>query len=305
MPDLEPYPTPSGVQSAIKDAARKAAKADPTLPVSKRISLEHFNRFLSRVFSEGDHSNWVLKGGTGILARVPASRSTRDIDLYRGDSSIQEALADLIRLARTDLQDHFRFEYDGHTETVDADAQPYTVGYRVKFNIFVGVATQGALSVDLVVGAGMTSDVVVAEPATALHLPRLTTHPYRLYPVVDQIADKVCATMSEYGPGATASSREKDLVDLVVFAQTQDIGGQALRTAIVTEAHRRKMTPLTHFAVPDAWGDGYAKLSRSVSYCADYPTVDLATTLAAQLIDPALSGRVDEMVWSHSSCTWS
>lgn len=83
----DPYLSALAVESAIRSAAQKAAQDDPTLDTNKRIQLEYFNRFLSRVFSE-DASPWVLKGGTGILARVANSRSTRDIDLYRGGFSI-------------------------------------------------------------------------------------------------------------------------------------------------------------------------------------------------------------------------
>lgn len=223
MADVNPYPTPGGVENAIKDAAKKAAATDPSLNVNKRIQLEYFNRFLSRVFSEGAGSEWVLKGGTGILARVPSTRSTRDIDLHRAGVTLAAALDDLIRLASVDLGDHFRFEYAGHTGSIGTDTQPYTEGYQVKFNILIGAASKGTFQVDLAVGAGMTGDIVTTEPATALYLPRLASNPYRLYPVVDQIADKVCATMTEYQ--GKASSREKDLVDLVVFTTTQDIDG--------------------------------------------------------------------------------
>lgn len=79
----ESYPSARGVESAIKDAAKKSAQTDPSLDVNKRIQVEYFNRFLSRVFSEGDESECVLKGGAGMLARIPSTRSTLDIDLYR------------------------------------------------------------------------------------------------------------------------------------------------------------------------------------------------------------------------------
>lgn len=180
MTESEPYPTAAGVESAIKDAAKRAAAVDPPLDVNKRIQLEHFNRFLSRVFSDGEDSGWVLKGGTGILARVPSTRSTRDIDLYRPDSIITQALDDLIRLASIDLRDHFRFEYAGHSTSIGNDTQPYTDGYRVKFNIFIGLSAKGSLQVDLAVGAGMTGQVTITEPATALELLRLVSHQYRL-----------------------------------------------------------------------------------------------------------------------------
>ena len=49
--------------------------------MSDRIRQEHFRRFLSRAFAEGNDSGWLLKGGTGALARVGSARTTTDIDL--------------------------------------------------------------------------------------------------------------------------------------------------------------------------------------------------------------------------------
>lgn len=298
----EPYPTARGVESAIKEAAKQAAQADHSLDVNKRIQLEYFNRFLSRVFSEGDESEWVLKGGAGMLARIPSTRSTRDIDLYREGFTLDQALGDLGRLASIDLGDHFRFEYAGHESSIAADAQPYTEGYRVSFDVFIGVAKKGAVQIDLAVGAGMTDEVQTLLPATVLNLPRLASHPYRLYPVVDQIADKVCATMFDYG-GRT-SSREKDLIDIVVFAATQQIDGSALKLAVDTEVQRRRMAPFERLIVPKTWGSGYARLSKPVPHCVDYRTVELASGLAARLIDPALSGEAEGKTWRAAELRW-
>lgn len=302
MADHEHYLTAAGVESAIKEAAKRAALTDPSLDVNKRIQLEYFNRFLSRVFSEHNESPWVLKGGTGMLARVPSTRATRDIDLYRRDTTLAQALEDLIGLAGIDLGDHFRFEYVTHTESIGTDTQPYTEGYRVKFNVFIGVSAKGQLHVDLAIGAGITDEVTTTKPANALELPRLVSHLYRLYPVVDQIADKVCAAMTVFNE--RAPSREKDLVDLVVFATTHDIDGARLRVAITSEAHRRRMAPFDRFAVPTTWGIGYAKLSRSVPYCAGYHSIDLARDLVTRLVDPALQGRAVDKTWRHRNLEW-
>lgn len=170
------YSTARGVESAIKDAAKKVAQADPSLDVNKRIQLEYFNRLLSRVFSEGEGSQWVLKGGAGMLARIPSTRSTRDIDLYRQGFTLDQALNDLRRLATIDLGDHFRFEYAGHESSIAADAQPYTDGCRVTFDVFIGVVKKGKVQIDLAVGASMTDEVQISLPATTLGLPRLASH---------------------------------------------------------------------------------------------------------------------------------
>lgn len=158
------------------------------------------------------------------------------------------------------------------------------------------------MQIDLAIGAGMTEDVTASAPATALNLPRLISNPYRLYPVVDQLADKVCATMADYD--GRPSSREKDLVDIVVFAITQDIDGTALSLAIETERHRRKMEPFEQFLVPSTWGPGYVKQSRPVPHCANYRTVELAAELAARLIDPALTGEAKGKTWSTGRLQW-
>ena len=302
MVDVAPYPTAAGVEAAIKDAAKNAAAADPSLNVNERIRLEHFNRFLSRVFSEGADSEWLLKGGTGMLARLPSTRTTLDIDLYRDAFTLDEALADLRRLASTDLGDHFRFQYAGHQKSIGGEEQPHTDGYIVTFEIFIGLRSKGSLNVDLAVGAGLTSPVTTTEPANALDLPRLVRHEYRLYPVVDQIADKVCATMQTYHE--RPSSREKDLVDLVVLAVTQNVDGTALGIAISTEERRRLMEPFDHFAVPVDWGRRYAKLAKPVPYCANYSTVDLARDLVTRFIDPVLAGTATGRAWSPHHCAW-
>lgn len=122
----EGYRTARGVEDAIKAAAKRAATADKSLNINERIKLEYFNRFLSRVFSEGDGSEWVLKGGTGMLARIPSTRSTRDIDLYRQGFTLDQALDDLRRMASIDLGDHFQFNPSGHVPLIGDDTQPYT-----------------------------------------------------------------------------------------------------------------------------------------------------------------------------------
>lgn len=302
MAEVGPYSTAAGVEAAIKDAAKKAATADPSLTTTERIRLEHFNRFLSRVFSEGNDSEWLLKGGTGMLARVPSARSTRDVDLFRRELTLDRALADLRRLAAVDLVDHFAFTYAGHRESIGGEEQPYTQGYVVSFDIFIGGRQKSTLHVDLSIGARLTAPVTIVEPANALDLPRLRSHEYRLYPVVDQIADKVCATMQAYN--GRPSSREKDLVDLVILAVTQEIDGNALRVAIEAETRRRLMDPFDRLVVPADWGRRYANMARSVPVCADYATVELACNLVTRFIDAALRGDADGKTWSHESLNW-
>lgn len=73
------------LELAIKDAAKNAAaQAGPGVSaasISAQIKQARFDRFLSRVFADGKESEWLLKGGMSMLARVPRSRTTKNIDL--------------------------------------------------------------------------------------------------------------------------------------------------------------------------------------------------------------------------------
>lgn len=298
----EPYQSAAAVESAIRDAARKAFSRDKSTSTQDRIRQEHFRRFLSRVFSERDDSDWVLKGGTGVLARVPSGRRTIDVDLFRANNSLDGALADLRRLADVDLGDYFRFVYRRHRSAVGGDQQAYTDGYGVDFDVYIGADRKEPLRVDLVVGVIVTDDVTVAAPANRLDLPRLPANDYRLYPIVDQIADKVCATMAEYG--GRPSSREKDLVDLVVIAATQIVDADALRRAIEVEARARSLEPFTELAIPGTWGRSYATQAKHVPYCAGHPTVGRAAELMRTFIDMVLRGEVSGRSWSPESLAW-
>lgn len=296
------YRSPAAVEAAIAAAAKKAYGADKSLTITERIRLEQFNRFLSRVFAERDRSDWVLKGGTGMLARVASGRSTTDIDLFRRGHTLDEALEDLRRRASVSLDDFFRFEYTGHSDTIDGNQQAYTDGYRVSFDVYIGASKKGNLHVDLVVGVVTTDEVAVERPAHVLDLPKLPSNDYRLYPIVDQIADKVCATLTVYN--GRPSTREKDLVDLVILAATHDVCGDKLRRALEVEVRMRAFALPHVFEVPSTWGARYAKLAWTVPACAPFGSVDLAMGLMRGFIDPVLSGSVAGMRWDHQRLVW-
>lgn len=215
----DPYQTPAAVESAIRSAAQKAAQNDKSLSTQERIRLEYFHRFLCRIFSETPTDAWLLKGGTALLARVPSARATSDVDLFNRRHSLAAALTELRRLAALDLGDFFRFEYVSHTDSLGGKQQAYTEGIRVSFDVYLGVNKKDRLNVDLVVKAVTTETPETIIPSNVLTLPKLPQCEYRLYPLVDQMADKVCATLSLYN--GHPSTRVKDLVDLVVLTLTR------------------------------------------------------------------------------------
>lgn len=299
----ERYRSPRAVESGILAAARNLSSVDPSISVNDRIRQEYFRRFLSRVFSDETDAEWILKGGTGVLARIGSARTTRDIDLFRRSQTIDGALDDLKQSAELDLGDFFRFEYVGHDSSVGGEQQDYTEGVQVHFDIYVGASKRGTLKVDLVTNVIVTGVVTIAAPANGLDLPKLRSYDYRLYPVTDQISDKVCATLTKYN--GRPSSREWDLVDLVILATTESVQGADLWRALQAESAARSLTLPQSFHVPSAWGPRYAKDARAVPACADYRTVDAAMVLMQAFLDPVLCGEAQEKTWDPESGSWS
>ena len=298
----DPYQTPAAVESAIRSAAKKAARNDKSLSTQERIRLEYFHRFLCRIFSETPTDAWLLKGGTALLARVPSARATSDVDLFNQRHSLAVALTELRRLAALDLGDFFRFEYVSHTDSLGGKQQAYTEGIRVNFDVYLGVNKKDRLSVALVVKAVVTDTPETIIPSNLLPLPKLPQCKYRLYPLVDQMADKVCATLSVYN--GYPSTRVKDLVDLVLLTLTQTIDGGRIEVAITREAASRGLPFPETFTAPPDWDASYRKLASPIPDCKDYLTVALATSLVNALLEPVLAGKAKGLRWDPKIRAW-
>jgi hypothetical protein len=299
------------LELAIKDAAKKTARqAGPGISaasVDAQIRQARFDRFLSRVFADGEQSEWLLKGGMSMLARVPRSRTTKDVDLAALHASdLAEAERALAALVEADLRDHLTFRLIRSVPTGLGENQPGVATRRYFFAcIDVGHDTQvDTVVVDVVVGPPPVGRPEVVEPANRLYLRRpLITFPYRLYPVADQIADKVCATMDTQYPGGKRSSRVKDLVDLVVIARTQTVNLDELRVAIAAKRELGGIAPFEHFAVPAEWTRTYPATAKGVPV-AESLSAQTAAGLVASFVDPALGKSSKPAVWDPHALAW-
>ena len=298
------------LELAIKDAAKKVAgQAGPGVgaaSVDAQIRQARFDRFLSRVFAEGERSEWLLKGGMSMLARVPRSRTTKDVDLAAlRASDLAEAERALAALAEADLGDHLTFRLIRSTPTGLGENQP---GVATRRYVFACIDADHDTQVDTVVvdvvGPPPVGRPEVVEPANRLHLRRpLITFPYRLYPVADQIADKVCATMDTQYPGDKRSSRVKDLVDLVLIAHTQTADLNELRAAIAAKRDLSNVEPFEHFDIPAEWTRTYPATAKGVPAAESF-TAQTAADLVASFVDPALGKHPKRATWNSQALTW-
>jgi hypothetical protein len=310
--DHESYADWRSLELAIKDAAKKAAQqAGPGVSaatVDAQIRQARYDRFLSRVFARGEESEWLLKGGMSMLARVPRSRTTKDVDLAaQRAGDLAEAELVLTELVDVDLGDHLTFRLIRSTPTGLGDNQPGVATRRYFFAcIDADHDTQvDTVTVDVVVGQSPVGRPEVVEPANRLYLRRpLITHPYRLYPVADQIADKVCATMDTNYPGGKRSSRVKDLVDLVVLAHTQGLDLAELRLAIEAKRLISNIDPFDHFDIPADWTRTYPTTAKGVPVATGF-TASTAAVLVASFVDPALDKSSNTATWDPQALAWS
>lgn len=243
-----------------------------------------------------------------MLARVPRSRTTKDVDLAaQQGADLAEAERVLADLVAIDLGDHLTFRLIRSTTTGLGENQPGVATRRYIFAcIDVDHDTQiDTVTVDVVVGPPPVGRPELVEPANRLHLRRpLVAHPFRLYPVADQVADKVCATMDTNYAGGKRSSRVKDLVDLVVLAHSQTVDLAELRGAIAAKQGISGIDPFTHFEVPPDWTRTFQPTAKGVPSAESF-TAATAAALVATFVDPALDKSSNIGTWDPQKLAWA
>ena len=293
------YKTPSALEMAIKEAAKKSP-----IDTGRAISGFYFHRLLCRVFCSNENG-FVLKGGQSMLARTVDARVTRDIDLLSRECNIDDALEMLKRAVLTDLDDFMRFEFGGATPIKNDDE--YRNGLNVVFVPWLGSKRLQPISIDLVVDEIPIEDAEVVTPADRLTIDGVKSFDYLLYPVENALADKFCAIVERHGD--RLSSRVKDLIDIAVYATTCSIDGDKLSIQLQKEAGARQILLPERFAVPEDWtklyGKQFSKLHAQTSLPTECRSMVESAKLAGRLFDPVLAGKVEECKWHPTELRWT
>jgi len=296
-----PYATAAAFRAALKDRLACVA-LEAGYPLSEIQRQFAYDRLLARCFST-NWDRWVLKGAGALLARLDGARHSKDIDLFYSDrrAEIAAAVEDLEHALHTDLGDHFAFEVVRTTSLPEA-----AKGRRVHVRSGLGPVAFSAFHVDVVVGTAMSCEPDEVSPLVRVTIPGLVRPAYRAFPLVDHIADKLCATEEthERAGRRRASTRVKDLVDLALIARSQTIDGHQLRTAIqVGFAHRGLAVP-SCFTVPDGavWRTQFPRVARD----APPPVLayDDALDLVCRMLDPVLGGSTPNQ-WDPNRACWN
>jgi len=289
------YGSPSAFRRALTDKLKAHADASRwTFPQLQRQMA--YDRLLERLYLVDE--GWIVKGAAALLARDIGVRATIDIDLYRKLAG-EAAEAELREAAREDIGDWFHFEIGAR--------RPGGGGASVRLPItaFVGTTVWASFQVDLVgTDLRMTGRPEDVPPLARVLVPDVEQHGYRAYPLVDHIADKVCAMLERHGTGEVPSTRYKDLVDLVAIVLAASVDARSQAKALRSEAQRRGLTLPTRFAVPDRglWESGYAAEARR-SLLPIAGTLDEALAVIGPFLQPLLDGSPDG-TWDPRAARW-
>ncbi len=288
--------TPAEFDRELKKAAR-SAEGD----TGERYRQALRDRFLCRIFSDPEN-RFILKGGSGLLARIPNARATRDTDFAlrkrETPDKIVEALDALLSL---NMDDFCRFELTRREESVDENG--YSRLLKLRYATYIGEEEKDPVLVDLSLDCELTLPPEQITPANRLDIPGVPVRDYLIYSIEDQLADKMCAIMEKQS-GGFPSSRMKDLADVVAYALSQSPTSKNLADAIANECRRRSMIVPERFAAPEEWRVRYAAFAKKAGSPDKYQAFDEATRLASQFFDPALSGKSANMRWNPKELYW-
>lgn len=301
------YATPQALRQALAARARQAAHG--TAASSDDLVMRFYlGRLLARVF-HADPDAWLLKGGQALLVRYPDARHSRDIDLCgTSATTVDDAVAALTRAAALDLDDYLRFTVHSRDDRADGNGTS-----RVRFTVHLGGRPINTpVSVDVVTNRVPLGQPTFKqlEPSVPLEWP--TGYPVvALYPVIDHVADKVCAMYEMHGVDHTIpSTRYRDLADLLLIAHREPLDGPLLRLALRTEVARR-VARGTVLELPDTftvpgpdWSAGYRAAAAKVAGLADYRMIEQAAVLAHTLLDPLLEAGDPPKQWDPRQLRW-
>lgn len=112
----------------------------------------------------------------------------------------------------------------------------------------------------------LTGSASNATSLLSLELPELSPARVLLYPSVDHIADKICATHARYGRHQRESSRAKDLYDPCVLRGAEDVLTFQLHEALAAESLARNLPIPNRSRVPTSRHSRFEDLSRKETH---------------------------------------
>jgi hypothetical protein len=192
-----------------------------------------------------------------------------------------------------------RFEVGSSVRIQAAGAQVS----RVKVTSLIGTRAWTAFQIDVVAdGIQMSAEPDSVSPLTSVSAVAQERKPWRVYPLVDHVADKVCAIIERHD--GRPSTRYKDLIDLVAIVERATVVAEPQMQALSKEGQRRMLDFPPMFDVPDQslWTPGYRSEARRAIGLSALELED-ALTVVKPFLDPLLEWAAVG-VWNCAQRAW-
>jgi predicted nucleotidyltransferase component of viral defense system len=286
------YSNEAAFRMALEERLRRKSLTEGPALSGLRKTVA-FDRLLARL-AAGYEGRWVLKGGFALqLMLAGRARTTKDLDLHIG-----ETRANAERLLREasvlDLEDHFSFNVAPVTPLQDGTPR-FLVGARLDGRVFE------EFHVDLGAGEPMIGSPVLRKVTALLAFAGIPGTTFPCYPPSQHLAEKVHALTRPRR--VRDNSRSKDLVDIVLIAETSNIEARELRLSLEATFSACGTHPLPQElpAPPRAWTPEYRRLARGLDLAA--ATLEEGAATASRLVDPVLVDRTSGC-WQPEHAQW-
>lgn len=278
--------SPASLRRSLESRFKNASRTSD-LSV-KQLRRQFFHRcYLARVFSLTDQ-NWVLKGGVGLAVRVTNARHSEDLDLYRqhAQDELEDSINQLIAAGHPSDRDPFTFEVTRKNHIIGAAG-----GITLNVRCFLGAHELDLFPIDLTADQSIVGRLEEITPVHPIEIPEVQPPPaMRVYPIADQVADKLAAMYETYAH-AHPSSRYRDLVDLVLIT-SDDLPLDPIDLVLALrqqQLHRNITIPSPLTPPGPHWTEQYPKLCHETPGVPEHlHRLDGALTHVEAALHPAL-----------------
>ena len=198
------------------------------------------------------------------LCRLVDARSTNDLDVFLDTGA---PAAEWARVLARQTQGARIGRYTYRVAGTGLGTTGHLDSARVDLEVVDGARVVTSFSIDVAGGVTLNAGATrhhVRLPATVPGYP--ATIGIALYPLENQLADKLCALDQAYGQGR-ASTRYHDLYDAALIVDQLAFDPATLRAALATQYQLRSMRPIAADLPEPAsgWADAYNRTVRKLA----------------------------------------
>ncbi len=267
--------------------------------VVREVAINQIHRRLA-----AGNVEWIVKGGEALVARRVSTRATRDLDVRVSVHDLDAAVDALRQALQCNEGDGLLYQLSPPRRDLAGLNTGGYAGCTVTVTVLLGVQDFDRFDIDLVAGRELTGSPTRVTSPLSLDLPELAQASVLLYPSVDHIADKICATHAHYGRDQVASSRVKDLYDLCALRGADDVLANQLYEAIAAESLARGLEVPDRVAVPLEMRARYEQLAGQEPHHLVPRSFHDAESTIGKFLDPVLAGDVTAGYWDPQALIW-